>query len=200
MATGAKFRTAGKNLLSNPAIHQLAESLLAAGVIALPQAAMGEADLDLALGVLGGLAVAAPGSIIAARAGKLGGRQIDKYFHGEPGRIDRVPQQVRDGYNAGMALIPGSRQFKFLSDEMVSNNPDSMNNPVWANSKSLSDTRYHAEGRRADGSVMDPYLNGAEHDLGTLGRRYGDNVAQLITQLAIANSLDGEDAYTENSQ
>ena len=177
----------------NPAMHQIAESLLAAGLIAVPQAAMGEADIDLALGVLGGLAVAAPGSIVAARGGKLIGRQVDKYFHGEPGRIDAVPQRVRDAYNAGMNIIPGSRQSVAMGRELLKNEALGADmresfRPI----HNINETRFEAEARRADGSVMDPYLNGVEHDLGTLGRRYGDNVAQLVAQLAIAKALDGE--------
>ena len=154
---------------------------------------MGEADIDLAMGVLGGLAVAAPGSIIAARAGKLGGRQIDRYFHGEPGRIERVPQRVRDAYNAGMSVIPGTRQMKYMTDQLLADpNIDSQLLKMAGPPAELNNARYMAEARRADGSVMDPYLNGAEHDLGTLGRRYGDNVAQLAAQLAIASALQNE--------
>lgn len=199
MATrAARMRTAGKAMFQNPAMHQIAESLLAAGLIAVPQAAMGEADIDLALGVLGGLAVAAPGSIVAARGGKLIGRQVDKYFHGEPGRIDAVPQKARDAYNMGMSVIPGSRQGKYMTDQLLADpNLDPAIRKVYAPIAELNDTRYMAEARRADGSVMDPYLNGAEHDLGTLGRRYGDNVAQVVAQLAIANALNGE---TEEEQ
>lgn len=185
-------RTAGKALLTNPALHQIAESLLAAGVIALPQAAMGEADIDLALGVLGGLAVAAPGSIVAARGGKLAGRQIDKYFHGEPGRIEAVPGRARDAYNAAMSIIPGSRQSKYMTDQMLASG-DPQVVKLYGPLAELNNIRYEAEARRGDGSVMDPYRNGVEHDLGTLGRRYGDNVAQLIAQVGIAAALNNEE-------
>ena len=190
---GVNRAFAGKNLITNPAMHQIAESLLAAGVIALPQAMTGEADIDLALGVLGGLAVAAPGSLIAARGGKLIGRQIDRHMHAKPGRIEAVPQGLSTAYNAGMGMIPGSRQ-SLINLENLMDNPDVPDKlkqaakPVYE----LNKARAQAEAIRGDGSTMHPYLNGAEHDLGTIGRRYGDNIAQLAVQLGIANALDGE--------
>ena len=184
---------AGKNLMKNPAMHQIAESLLAAGVIALPQAMTGEADIDLALGVLGGLAVAAPGSIIAARGGKLIGRQVDKYMHAQPGRIENVPSGLRTGYNTGMSLIPGSRQsIANLETLMADPNVPERLKKVAKPAYDLNVARARAEATRGDGSVMHSYYNGAEHDLGTIGRRYGDNIAQLAVQLGIANALDGE--------
>lgn len=191
MARGEKLRTAGKAIMANPALQQLGESLLAAGVIALPQAASGEADLDLALGVLGGLAVAAPSSIIAARGGKLIGRQIDRYMHSQPGRIDGIPFRVRKIYESAMSVPLGSRQQNHRINQMIEDGTLTPNNPMGAIAE-LSQARYRAEGQRPDGTVMDDYLNGMEHDLGTLGRRYGDNLGQLIAQLGIAAALNGE--------
>jgi hypothetical protein len=56
----------------------------------------------------------------------------------------------------------------------------------------LTGDRHVAYSTRPDGSRMNPYTNGMEMDLGMIGGRFGDNVAQAIAQLSVAKALDGE--------
>ena len=182
-------RMAATGLMQNPYMHAVAEALLTAGVIALPQAASGEADVDLALGVLAGIGASVPGSIIGNKAGRLAGRQIDRYMHAKPGRIDNFPSSVERVYSTGMGvMVPGSRHNVVANNAMM-NSPDvpQQMKEALAPAVKIAEDRYHAFNKN-----LDPYLNGMESDLGMLGQRYGDNVAQLITQLAVAKALDGE--------
>ena len=56
----------------------------------------------------------------------------------------------------------------------------------------INNSRLESNIYRRDGSYIDPEYNGAELNLKMLGGRWGDNVAQLLTQVGIAKALDGE--------
>lgn len=191
------MRKAGEGLMTNPYFNAAAEALLTAGIIAVPQTMSGEADIDLAIGVLAGLGAAVPGSIIGNKAGRLAGRQIDRYYHSSPERLNSVnsiPGPIYNTYHGAMnVLVPGSRDNVQALSAMIDNPkvPEQLREaakPVLA----INKQRHAAFNTQKDGTVLDPLLNGMESDLGMLGQKYGDNVGQLIAQLAVAKALNGE--------
>lgn len=176
-------RKAAQAISGNPILRQVLESALGAGIVATPEILSGDADMDLALAILGGLAVAAPGAYVGQRAGALAGRQIDKYFHADPRRIDAIPHPVRWAHSTGMGAVSGSRQHVRALQNL------GIEGPALDAQQALA-TGY---ARRADNSMMDPYLNGAEHDLKVIGAKFGDNIAQAAAQLGINAVLNMDD-------
>jgi len=199
----AQPRMAGKGLLNSPYLHAAAEALLTSGAIAVPQIMAGEDDLDLALGVLAGLGAAVPGAIIGNKGGRLIGRQIDRHYH-DAAHPERMGKIVADSYmgnrpahtaysGAMNVMVPGSRHNLTALEGLVTNpNVPEGVRAAAAPLHQVAQDRYVAFNTNKDGSVLDRIRNGMESDLGMLGQKYGDNVAQLIAQMGVAGALQGE--------
>ena len=165
---------------NNGAVQDAAETLLGAGISAGYQAAFTdmsaeEIAVSTALGAAGAFALRPA----MGHAGYAVGRPLDRAF---PGAKDIDP---------GMAafISPGSPQSLKIYESMK-------DGPLKDAGQGIAQAKYNQNFKRKDGSERG-FLEGT---IGTWGRQYGDNVAQLgvaVATPAVLDQIRGSDGRLE---
>ena len=142
-------------------------------LLGIGQLAAGADPQEVGIAALAGAGVSAATKPIAAMAGRGVGRHLDN--HPIP-----VPQRVNAAHQALMSSVKGSR------DDLVRRKlAGTLSEPEAKLAKEIYKVNYR-DGNRTRGTL--------EGDYGMLARRYGDNVAQAVIQLAVPGLIPEVDS------
>ena len=183
------MRKAIDRLLKESIVHDLGESAAQAGIIATIQAANGVDPEDIALTSALGFGVGASIRPLAAMGGAAVGRRLDKTI-AKPTEFDSQGRErfSKHIYNDVMKFIPSTTHNVAMIDRALNDSyvPEGLK-AILRGAQPLNKSRmnaYYTQGGKGRGFY--------EGDVSVVSRFFGDNIAQLGTQLAIPAIIGAE--------
>lgn len=185
------MRKAIDRLLQESIVHDLGESAAQAGIIATIQAANGVDPEDIALTSALGFGVGASMRPLAAMGGAAVGRRLDKSIP-KPTVVDAEGRErfSKHIYNDIMKYIPSTTHNVAMIDRVIHDKhaPEGLK-AILRGTQPLNKSRMNAYYKQGERGFY-------EGDVSVVSRFFGDNIAQLGTQLAIP-AIIGADSINE---